>query len=182
MVRFAQLNLMDPWPMRPVRPDLLPERDDVLRQGNAAALVDRFWQMLVPGGYFFGGPLGELRRPRAPLPVRAARRLLQAGMSTVSRAAESTVPARLLVVGMGELVVSADEGVTLVTYALGSCLGVAVYDPVARVGGMLHAMLPSSEVDPARAAALPALFVDTGVPELFRACYSRWAPARSGCS
>jgi chemotaxis protein CheD len=96
-------------------------------------------------------------------------------MSTVSRAAESTAPARLLVVGMGELVVSADEGVTLVTYALGSCLGVAVYDPVARVGGMLHAMLPSSEVDPARAAALPALFVDTGVPELFRTCYSRGA-------
>jgi chemotaxis protein CheD len=94
---------------------------------------------------------------------------------SASSAPVSAAPARLLVVGMGELVVSADPAVTLVTYALGSCLGLAVYDPVARVGGMLHAMLPSSEVDPARAAALPALFVDTGVPELFRACYGRGA-------
>jgi chemotaxis protein CheD len=96
-------------------------------------------------------------------------------MSTLSRVPDSTAPARLLVVGMGDLVVSTDTAITLVTYALGSCLGVAVYDPVACVGGMLHAMLPSSETDPARAAALPALFVDTGVPELFRACYSRGA-------
>jgi len=96
-------------------------------------------------------------------------------MSNLPAAPARPASTRLLVVGMGELVVSADPAVTLVTYALGSCLGVALYDPVARVGGMLHAMLPSSTVDPARAAVLPALFVDTGVPELFRACYSRGA-------
>ncbi|HEU4630508.1 MAG TPA: chemotaxis protein CheD [Gemmatimonadaceae bacterium] len=74
-------------------------------------------------------------------------------------------------VGMADLRVSADPLDRLVTYALGSCLGIAVYDPVARVGGLLHVMLPLSSVDAERARVNPALCVDTGVPELFRACY-----------
>lgn len=72
---------------------------------------------------------------------------------------------------MADLRVSSSADERLVTYALGSCLGVAVYDPVARVGGLLHVMLPLSTIDTARAAENPALFVDTGVPALFRACY-----------
>ncbi len=76
-----------------------------------------------------------------------------------------------ITVGMADLHATADPDARLVTYALGSCLGVAVYDPVARVGGLLHVMLPLSSLDAARGRAHPALFVDTGVPELFRACY-----------
>jgi chemotaxis protein CheD len=78
----------------------------------------------------------------------------------------------MLVVGLGAMDVTSATDATLVTYALGSCLGVAVYDPVARVGGMLHAMMPRSEIDVARADERPALFVDTGIPALFRACYA----------
>ena len=63
----------------------------------------------------------------------------------------------------------------LITYALGSCLGIVVYDAVARVGGLLHIMLPASAVNPAKAAANPFMFVDTGVPELFKACYKAGA-------
>ncbi|HEY0971831.1 MAG TPA: chemotaxis protein CheD [Gemmatimonadales bacterium] len=74
-------------------------------------------------------------------------------------------------VGMADLQVSADPEARLVTYALGSCLGVSVYDPVTRVGGLLHVMLPLAEIDVERARTNPALFVDTGVPALFRACY-----------
>ena len=74
-------------------------------------------------------------------------------------------------VGVAELQVSSAPGEVLVTYALGSCLGICVYDPVARVGGMLHAMLPESSIDPEKAKARPAMFVDTGVPRLFRSCY-----------
>jgi chemotaxis protein CheD len=69
------------------------------------------------------------------------------------------------------MVVSADRDDILVTYALGSCLGVAVYDPVTRVGGLLHAMLPDSSLDPRKAEAVPVMFLDTGVPMLFRECY-----------
>lgn len=64
---------------------------------------------------------------------------------------------------------------TLITYALGSCLGIAIYDEVARVGGLLHVMLPVSSVNPAKAANNPLMFVDTGVPELFKACYKAGA-------
>ena len=76
-----------------------------------------------------------------------------------------------VIVGMADLRVSADPADRLVTYALGSCLGIAVYDPVMRVAGLLHVMLPLSSVDAERARLNPALCVDTGVPELFRACY-----------
>lgn len=71
--------------------------------------------------------------------------------------------------------ISTDPEESLITYALGSCLGVSLYDPVARVGGLLHVMLPQSTLDPAKAAANPCMFVDTGVPMLFRACYQAGA-------
>ncbi len=76
-----------------------------------------------------------------------------------------------ITVGLADLQVTADPGARLVTYALGSCLGIAVYDPIAGVGGLLHAMLPLSSLDAEKARGNPALFVDTGVPALFRACY-----------
>ena len=67
--------------------------------------------------------------------------------------------------------VSAGPGDTIVTFALGSCLGITIYDPVMRIGGMLHAMLPASSIDPGKAQANPSMFVDTGLPLLFEACY-----------
>ena len=59
----------------------------------------------------------------------------------------------------------------IVTHALGSCLGLMIYDPVAQVGGMLHAMLPLSKINPEKAAANPYMFVDKGVPILFKEVY-----------
>jgi len=67
------------------------------------------------------------------------------------------------------------NGDTLVTHALGSCLGLMVFDPVAKVGGLLHAMLPLSSINPEKALANPAMFVDTGVPLLFRTLYDQGA-------
>jgi chemotaxis protein CheD len=59
----------------------------------------------------------------------------------------------------------------LVTYSLGSCIGLAVYDPVAKVGGLLHYMLPESSLDKTKAANNPFMFADTGIPRLFKATY-----------
>lgn len=78
---------------------------------------------------------------------------------------------RPVIVGMADVKISDCADETLITYALGSCLGIVVHDPVARVAGLLHVMLPSSQIDEAKAAAQPAMFVDTGVPLLFRECY-----------
>lgn len=77
-----------------------------------------------------------------------------------------------LVVGVADLKVSRNAQHTLVTHALGSCIGVAIYDPCAQVGGILHYMLPESSLDPARARENPCMFADTGLPRLFRECYA----------
>lgn len=76
-----------------------------------------------------------------------------------------------VIVGISDLAVSNNPSVTLTTYSLGSCLAIAIFDPVVRVGGLLHIMLPDSSIDPVKAAAQPGMFVDTGVATLFRAAY-----------
>ncbi len=75
------------------------------------------------------------------------------------------------IVGVADLQVSANPAERLLTYALGSCLGIVVYDPVAVVAGMLHVMLPSGDIDSQKRQERPFMFVDSGVPMLFRACY-----------
>jgi chemotaxis protein CheD len=76
------------------------------------------------------------------------------------------------VVGIADMAVSADQRELIVTYALGSCLGVCVFDAVARVGGLLHLMLPQGSMAPEKAAQNPLMFADTGIPKLFLSCYA----------
>jgi chemotaxis protein CheD len=81
-------------------------------------------------------------------------------------------PRTALVVGVADMVVSNDSSAEIVTYSLGSCLGITVYDPVKKVGGLLHIMLPDSSIDPAKGVSAPFMFVDTGLPRLFHAVYN----------
>lgn len=73
--------------------------------------------------------------------------------------------------GVADMRISADTEDQIVTHALGSCLGVAIYDPVACVGGVVHVMLPMSSADPDKARENPLVFVDSGVAKLFLECY-----------
>ena len=75
------------------------------------------------------------------------------------------------VVDIADFRVSTDACDALVTYSLGSCIGVSIWDPEVRVGGMLHYMLPDSSLSPEKAEANPAMFADTGLPRLFRAAF-----------
>lgn len=70
------------------------------------------------------------------------------------------------------MAVSNDGSAEIVTYSLGSCLGITIYDPLKKIGGLLHLMLPDSNIDPAKAVTMPYMFVDTGVPRLFHAAYN----------
>jgi chemotaxis protein CheD len=79
---------------------------------------------------------------------------------------------KALVVGVADMVSSNDPSAELVTYSLGSCLGVVVYDPVKKAGGLLHLMLPDSTISPEKAVTKPYMFVDTGVPRVFKSVYS----------
>ena len=72
------------------------------------------------------------------------------------------------VVGISDMMVTNDIDETLITYSLGSSLGVVIYDPVARVAGLLHSILPLSKMDSQKASRSPYIFVDTGVYLLFR--------------
>ncbi len=81
-------------------------------------------------------------------------------------------PKKNLVVGVADMIVSNDAGAELVTYSLGSCLGVTVYDPERKIGGLLHLMLPESHISPEKAVSAPFMFVDTGVPKLFNTFYN----------
>jgi len=76
-----------------------------------------------------------------------------------------------MVVGVGDMKVSQDPETVLVTYSLGSCIGLAVYDPTVHVGGMLHYMLPESGLDAQKANNNPFMFGDTGIPLLFKETY-----------
>jgi len=78
-------------------------------------------------------------------------------------------------VGVSDMKVSDKRGDLIITHALGSCLGVAVHDPVACVGGLLHVMLPLSDIDPEKADRNPFMFVDTGFPRLLVECFKTGA-------
>jgi chemotaxis protein CheD len=70
---------------------------------------------------------------------------------------------RNITVQVSDARVSKDPDSVLVTYSLGSCIAAAFYDPAIRIGGMIHYQLPSSTMDPARAAREPLMFADTGM-------------------
>jgi len=73
-----------------------------------------------------------------------------------------------LVVGISEMKLSGDPEDVIVTYSLGSCLGVTVYDPKTRIGGMVHCLLPTAAGARERARENPYMFVNTGVAMMVR--------------
>ena len=74
-----------------------------------------------------------------------------------------------LVVGISDCKVTRDAESVLVTYALGSCIAVAMHDPVTKVSGLLHYMLPESAIDAKKAEQNPFMFADTGIPRMMDA-------------
>ncbi len=69
--------------------------------------------------------------------------------------------AELIKVGMADYKVGRAPA-TIISYGLGSCIGVSLYDPKTKVGGLLHIMLPDSTQS--RSSENPAKFADTGLP------------------
>jgi chemotaxis protein CheD len=68
-----------------------------------------------------------------------------------------------IIVGVGEIGCSLGPGV-LITQALGSCVGVALWDPRLHIGGLAHVMLPTalgSEIGGRRHR-----FADIAIPEM----------------
>lgn len=70
-----------------------------------------------------------------------------------------------ITIGIGDFKVCKAPDV-LITYALGSCVGICLLDSVTSIGGLSHIMLPESSG--ANAAATPMRFADTALPMLIR--------------
>jgi chemotaxis protein CheD len=84
-------------------------------------------------------------------------------------------PRANITVDISDMKVSQSRDDVLVTYSLGSCVGLTLFDPVAGVGGMIHCMLPLSKIDPDKARLKPYMFVDTGVAALLTELYAKGA-------
>jgi chemotaxis protein CheD len=69
-----------------------------------------------------------------------------------------------VVVGVSDMVISNNPEATLVTYSLGSCIGLALHDRQHKVGGLAHIVLPSSRGNTDRDGKC----VDTAIPALIR--------------
>jgi chemotaxis protein CheD len=78
-------------------------------------------------------------------------------------------------VGISDCQVTADSEVVLITYALGSCIAVSAFDPLAKVGGLLHIMLPDSSLDTERGRYNPYMYADTAIPLLLSELMRRGA-------
>lgn len=74
-----------------------------------------------------------------------------------------SVMSRKVIVNISDAKVSNNQEDALITYSLGSCIGVSLYDPTTHTGGMLHYQLPASSMDAQRAKEVPFMFADTGL-------------------
>ena len=68
-------------------------------------------------------------------------------------------------VGMADLNIGKASDI-LITVGLGSCIGLTLYDPVTKIGGLVHYMLPDSKAFSNNSNI--AKFGDTGIQELLK--------------
>ena len=69
-----------------------------------------------------------------------------------------------LIIGIADMKMAKGEGM-LVTYALGSCIGICLQDPVLKLGALVHIMLP---VNMEAGRKTPMKYADTGIRETLR--------------
>ena len=73
-----------------------------------------------------------------------------------------------IIVGVADYKISTEPSTFLATHALGSCLGVTFHDSKRRIGGMLHAMLPTASLYEGQKIR-ESMFLDTGIPRMLTA-------------
>ncbi|MBP1757815.1 MAG: chemotaxis protein CheD [Firmicutes bacterium] len=74
-------------------------------------------------------------------------------------------------IGIAEMSILQQCG-TLVTYALGSCIGICLYDPTAKIAAMIHIMLPLN-MEAGRTNTMK--YADTGIRETLKQMTARGA-------
>ena len=69
-----------------------------------------------------------------------------------------------LVIGIADMKMAKGEGM-LVTYALGSCIGICLHDPKLKLGALVHIMLP---LNMETGRKNPMKYADTGIRETIK--------------
>ena len=69
-----------------------------------------------------------------------------------------------LVVGIADMKMARQNGM-LITYALGSCIGICLYDPKIQLAALVHIMLP---LNMETGRKTPLKYADTGITETLR--------------
>lgn len=73
---------------------------------------------------------------------------------------DNVMESNLIEVQMGKMgIVQAPD--KLITRGLGSCLGITIWDPVKKIGAMVHPMLP--DMDRSKLKSNPSRFVNSGI-------------------
>lgn len=78
-----------------------------------------------------------------------------------------------MIVSISDMKITTQREAVLITYSLGSCLGLAAYDPVCRIGGLIHCLLSST--DRRDKLKNPYMYVNTGVPAMVRQMVAKGA-------
>ncbi len=76
-----------------------------------------------------------------------------------------------IVVSIADMKISNNPNDVLVTYSLGSCVALAVYDPYSHTAGLIHIMLPESSIEKQLTNLNPYKYVDLGVPALYKSLF-----------
>ncbi len=84
-----------------------------------------------------------------------------------------------IIVGVADMRFSSEPDDLIITYSLGSCIGLTLFDTERRIGGLVHCMLPLSKIDAAKAAANPFMFIDSGVTAFLQALFDRGAQRKT---
>ncbi len=147
------------------------QRNCRLENSNYAVL--RQCGPLAYGDPVMGGKIvspGECAEQISPAPPRAGLTERQSGLNSRLNSK--------LIVDIADYVVTNDPSTALITYSLGSCIGVTAWDPETHVGAMIHFMLPDSALSPDKAKANPAMFANSGIPRMFKEAYQMGASKR----
>ena len=70
-----------------------------------------------------------------------------------------------IIIGIGEYAISNKKEDVLKTYALASCVGITMYCPLTKVGGMIHIALPNHHITELNHSK-PGYYASLGVPLL----------------
>jgi chemotaxis protein CheD len=84
-----------------------------------------------------------------------------------------------IIVGVADMRFSEQPDDVIITYSLGSCIGLTLFDSERRIGGLVHCMLPLSKIDAAKAEANPFMFIDSGVTAFLQQLFDRGAQRKT---